>query len=347
MTVVADPVAVELGRRRLAPRGVGMGFVVLAVFAGLLWLPNGIAGRLLMAVGLLAAFACDGILARRAMADVAVTVEPPFEAVAFEDAGFLVEVRGPAQEYRIDLPGTSPLLSFFVRANEPSVVVLPAPPRGVHRHLGMTVVAPGILGLFEASRRVRFWFATPLSVGPAPLPHTFSLPDVRAVRFGNNETAPIGRDLFRGVRPYAQGDPRRMVHWKATAHHGRLMVREAEGTGVVVLRLVLALHLAGPAAEAALGRAAFLAREALRGGWQIELVTLERSFAPPPPPAVDSIFFLAVAPEPIGPVEPRSGRVTSVVELNRRLAAAMVGPLAVEREALVTRIVSTAGDRWL
>jgi len=39
---------------------------------------------------------------------------------------------------------------------------------------------------------------------------------------------PSGIGEPRGIRPYAPGDPRRAVHWPATSHAGRLMVREAE-----------------------------------------------------------------------------------------------------------------------
>ena len=39
---------------------------------------------------------------------------------------------------------------------------------------------------------------------------------------------PSGLGEPRGVRPYAPGDPRRAVHWPATSHAGKLMVREAE-----------------------------------------------------------------------------------------------------------------------
>ncbi len=42
---------------------------------------------------------------------------------------------------------------------------------------------------------------------------------------------------FRGVRPYAPGDPVRHVHWRATAHAGSLMVREfgrVRATGIWV-----------------------------------------------------------------------------------------------------------------
>ena len=39
---------------------------------------------------------------------------------------------------------------------------------------------------------------------------------------------PAGMGEPRGIRPYAPGDPRRAVHWPATAHAGTLMVRESE-----------------------------------------------------------------------------------------------------------------------
>ena len=39
---------------------------------------------------------------------------------------------------------------------------------------------------------------------------------------------PSGVGEPRGIRPYAPGDPRRVVHWPATSHAGMLMVRESE-----------------------------------------------------------------------------------------------------------------------
>jgi len=42
------------------------------------------------------------------------------------------------------------------------------------------------------------------------------------------QRVPSGIGEPRGVRPYAPGDPRRSVHWPATAHAGTLMVRESE-----------------------------------------------------------------------------------------------------------------------
>ena len=69
-----------------------------------------------------------------------------------------------------------------------------------------------------APRRRRAW------VGPCPLPawsrahHRRRAPLDSAVQVGEP----------RGVRPYRPGDPRRCVHWPATAHRGELMVREME-----------------------------------------------------------------------------------------------------------------------
>jgi len=47
------------------------------------------------------------------------------------------------------------------------------------------------------------------------------------------------------TREYRRGDPLRRVHWKATARHGDLMVRQEEQHGLPSARLVLALGSAG------------------------------------------------------------------------------------------------------
>ena len=95
-----------------------------------------------------------------------------------------------------------------------------------------------------------------ITVGPTPLPHDIAWPRPRAAHFGLSESTPIGDEVYRSVRPYVRGDSRRRVHWKASAHHGSLMVKESDGTGIVTLRIVVQLDAPGAGAEVALARAA-------------------------------------------------------------------------------------------
>jgi uncharacterized protein (DUF58 family) len=235
--------------------------------------------------------------------------------------------------------------SVALRSSGPGTVVIDAPPRGVVTHVDLDLIATGPLGLFEAGRRVRVWLPTPWAVGPAPLAHDPAWPRLRTVPPGEANTVTQGDDLFRGVRPYTRGDPRRSVHWPATAHRGALMVKERDGIEQVALRVVLELTHHGPDAELAVGRAAWLVEHGLARGWKVVLVTAEGEPAPAPP------LGRPWSPGP-PPVElgPGTHTVTRPIEradrARRQLAAATTGPPTVERWAGLTRIVSPWGDRW-
>ena len=129
---------------------------------------------------------------------------------------------------------------------------------------------------------------------------------------------------MRGVRDYVPGDPVRRVHWPTTARRGDLVVKEVEEPGAP--RLVVVLDLGGGAAagEAAAGRAAWYAYEALRRGYEVVLATAE----------------------PGGPV---TGPLGPASDVNQRLARAARGtgqppPLRPGRAAVVT--VTPEGDSW-
>jgi hypothetical protein len=47
-----------------------------------------------------------------------------------------------------------------------------------------------------------------------------------------------GNELF-GVREYRPGDPLRRIHWRSSARHGELVVREYEPPGVQTLRILV------------------------------------------------------------------------------------------------------------
>jgi uncharacterized protein (DUF58 family) len=52
------------------------------------------------------------------------------------------------------------------------------------------------------------------------------------------ERAGSGNELF-GIRPYRPGDSLRRIHWRSSARHGELVVREYEPPGLQTLRVVL------------------------------------------------------------------------------------------------------------
>ena len=100
--------------------------------------------------------------------------------------------------------------------------------RGVLADVVVEVASSAPFGLLWWSRRVHLALPRPLHVAPRPVA---SAPGVRRREGAEGESAtrvprPLGEP--RGVRPYAPGDPRRGVHWPATAHAGVLMVRESE-----------------------------------------------------------------------------------------------------------------------
>lgn len=98
--------------------------------------------------------------------------------------------------------------------------------RGVYRWPPLRVESAGPLGLFRFSRRL----AIPTEVMVLP-PVIAAMGTLAGVR---REPAPAvrprrgnGLDLY-GTREYHHGDPIRQVHWRSTARHRALVVREFE-----------------------------------------------------------------------------------------------------------------------
>ncbi len=80
----------------------------------------------------------------------------------------------------------------------------------------------------------------------------------------------------RGVRPYEPGDPRRSVHWPASAHRGELMVREAERPEAAVPEVRVVLPDDGPAGDALAGQALGTVLSLLERSSPVMVSTTER-----------------------------------------------------------------------
>jgi uncharacterized protein (DUF58 family) len=189
--------------------------------------------------------------------------------------------------------------------------------RGVATAAVFEISSTAPLGLVGLNRRLVVDLPHPLHVGPKPVPITDARLPERRIRSSAEEDV-------RGTRAWTPGDPLRRVHWPTVARTGALAVREYEPLSTPTIHVVVDLGDGGLSGEAAAGRAAWVADEALRRGHRVVLSCVE----------------------PGGPVV---GLVRSRLEVSRRLAAAVRGeppaPAAGHDGAVVVWITD-AGDRW-
>lgn len=345
------PVGVEPDQRsrvylRLSTTAVGM--IAIAALAVVAWLVTDAEPHLAIAVALLVALGVDLCAARQAIGQVHLRVHGPGLAHAGEPTEWLVRVDGARRPVTLTPALAGQRGRVLVDDARPGRVTLAPFVLGVIHHLTFDVITTGPVGLVRAGSRHQVTPTIPVPVGPRPLELAVDWPKPRAVGFGFSEVAPLGDDLFRSIRPYVRGDDRRRVHWKATAHHGELMVRESEGTGLVALQVVVDLRHPGPGAERAAGWAAHLATQAIGKGWLVQLVTLDAH------PIRPRITFLGspfggppvLAPPVQVPVEPRSHRVTTARAVNHQLATAAYGETRVPPWPGLTCVVGEGGPTW-
>lgn len=341
----------DASRRSLRVSGVMVALIVVSLVSLVFWLFTRNLPQLMITMAVPLAGALDAVSAHLALRDLRLIIDAPRDAVAGYDVTYLIRPTGLRRPVEVSRPGTWPVWRtppVIIDSPEAGALTLTAPPRGIVRSLVFDLVARGPLGLFESARRVRVWLPEPMFIGPPPIAHLVDWPRQLAVRLGDNEIAKVGDDLFRGTRPYVRGDARRSVHWPATAHHGRLMVRETDGLGRVSLRIVVHLPEPGAASEIAAARAAWMADEATRRGWLVQLVTVGPAGPPPPPPPLRSARGSVphiTAPPPAFVTQSRV--VTSRGDVTRALASAGYGSPTLENWQGLTRMVSPWGDEWL
>ncbi len=165
--------------------------------------------------------------------------------------------------------------------------------RGVTTELTVRLQSSWPLGMIEWSRVQCLALPQPLVIGPFP-----------AVMHPSEVTSSVsaGDQDFRGIRNYRPGDSIRSLHWPATARTGEMMVRETDGATVAPVIIVVDLTGPADAVEPTASRAAGLAIAALARGVPVVLATAEVS-------------------------GPHTAAVTSTLDVSRRLAYAIAGPV--------------------
>jgi len=156
-----------------------------------------------------------------------------------------------------------------------------APLRGCYRWGPISVVATDPLGIFEARRDIEATAAVIVYPRPRPLVGFSLAPGERVNHQANRRKKEAGLD-FQGVREYCEGDDLRRIHWKATAHHGQLVMREFEAEGAATTTVVLDLQEAqcyGQGPESSLEEGvlitASLVGELLRHNWRVRFLAHE------------------------------------------------------------------------
>lgn len=168
-----------------------------------------------------------------------------------------------------------------------------------------------------------------------------------------------GAELF-GVREYRPGDPLRRIHWRSSARHGELIVREFEPPGVQTLAIFVDAAPATPAVADQIARiAASEAWDCIRDGGRVAL--WGPGLEPSRPSEARSLWalleWLARYPAPsAGFAPPASGAVVAVTagdpdvidELEtakargRRIRAWVIGEARLDIDADVRRV----GTGW-
>jgi uncharacterized protein (DUF58 family) len=269
---------------------LSLGLVAMALFAIARTTGSGWLIVILTAIAavVVLAFALPVLHLRR----LRVSVEAPRDGTVGRSAELVVSLAGVSSP--VKLRSLGPLASSWTGAVSPcrgGLVVQPAT-RGVVTSIAFEVLSAAPLGLVWWRRRVTVPLARAFEVGPMP------------VFDARDRPPPSGREdesVVRTIREYVAGDPIKLVHWAATARAGELMVKELESPTAPLLVIVADLRTGDP--ELVASRAAGRALAALEAGMQVELRTCEVRTGP------------------------RAGRVLSAVEVGRRLARAVAGPV--------------------
>jgi uncharacterized protein (DUF58 family) len=140
------------------------------------------------------------------------------------------------------------------------------------------------------------------------------------------------REHFAGVRDYEPGDPMHHVHWRVSAHAGRLQTKRFEPTRSAEVLFAVDLSNGEPfwhavdtrAAEESIGWTSYLARQAIHAGWRTGMVAnthLRRGRGPLRVPASasagsEAILFAALARMPN---QPTADLAPVLREIGRRL----------------------------
>lgn len=302
----------------MTARGATKGAYVIGAIGAALYLAartTGAGWLIVILCGVAGVLLVGAAWPRIALARVRMEASGPPDATVGQPTAIALTLRHVGMGVRLrplDPPGeTTAALS-----GDPAPISLTPRRRGVLDTVVIEAASGAPFGLVWWRRRVKVPLHRPVEVAP----RRGAAEPVSAASNGMRGEATavtgVGGDRVRSVREYLPGDPLRLVHWPATAHHGQIVVKELEHPDRPQLDVVVDLRGEQADAEAAAERAMGLLCSALDEGLEVTLHTAEAG-------------------------GPRSAPVDGPLEAGRRLARAVAAaPPVVESAGQVVRIVA-------
>ena len=303
---------------------LGLGFILMTLVVAIGATNTGNNGLYTLVSVFLGALVVSGVVSRRNVERLTVSLNGPSEVFANESARFTVRVENGGRLARravlVKIGGAAaPLLFPRVEPGAAEVrgVDLVFPKRGRRTSESLLVYSGYPIGLFRKGRlseirdeRIVFP-ALALARPPRPDPRDAEGGDPRARRTGR------GAEI-RNLRDAVFGDDPRDVHWPQTARQGKFIIKERgadEGRDAVVALDVERPRRAGPSWDArfetAVSEAAGLAMQLLARGNRVGLVLGGQVVPPGSGPAHRRALLQALAlvapsssPPPGVPVPP-------------------------------------------
>ncbi|MCS7253798.1 MAG: DUF58 domain-containing protein [Armatimonadota bacterium] len=262
----------------------------------------------------------------------------------------LIEVMLPKQRWLNAINGSQRILLAIPAHRSVSVEFkLKALKRGVYNYDHVLILVRDPFGLFNDVKRF------PCECKVVVLPKVVNIyamwhvagEVLTEVSYGDGDVSRLGMEFY-GVREYRPGDPWRRIHWKATAHTGKLSIieLEREKQGNVILLVDCDVHShwgsgVNASIEHAVTIAASIANELLLAGATVTLVA--EPFVQSPGLTVDVPRELKTLLYELAAIEPSSApSLAEVVQKLRQVYGRSVGIVAVctARTPNTERIVS-------
>ena len=177
------------------------------------------------------------------MSRLRVSASAPTDATVGDAVHLRISVTGRAA--RVDVRALDPP-GEWCRTGTPSDgrLLHTAARRGVFHSVRVQLRSSAPLGVFVRTRTVRVPLGAPIVVAPRPRAAAAVMHPVPDERYSGGSPLLVrgGGDTVRSVRPYAPGDPARLVHWPTSARRGEIVVREHEPPPALGVAIVVDLR---------------------------------------------------------------------------------------------------------